>query len=228
VGNYIEPSSEIAATVMDEEIADIPLETIPSPPNFTDLGKLEPERRANVNWLASTGVTTGTTPTKYSPKNATNRGAMAQFMRRLVGKPRSRDPLLNPFVDIYTLAEDRIEDIMWLYSEAVTKGSDATHYSPKNATNRGAMAEFLWNLAGKPKIEQSVIDQWQNFFTDVSSDKKINDGRKKAIYWLASKGITVGADDPKHPGKKKYMPWNTTNRGAMADFLHRFYNFLHE
>lgn len=52
-------------------------------------------RYYNILWLAKTGVTKGCSankkgvPTKYCPKDTVNRGAMAEFMYKLIGSPNS-------------------------------------------------------------------------------------------------------------------------------------------
>lgn len=51
---------------------------------FTDLGGLSPETIMAVNQLAALGITTGTSPTTYSPVNPVPREQMGSFLARLI------------------------------------------------------------------------------------------------------------------------------------------------
>ena len=101
-----------------------------------------------VGWLAAHGITTGTSPTTYSPHQTVTRAQMAAFLWRYAGEPPvSGSP--SPFTDVpsgmyYT---DAVE---WLVSRGITTGTSLTTYSPDQVVTRGQMAAFLWRLAGGP------------------------------------------------------------------------------
>ncbi len=102
---------------------------------------------AAVDWLAEVGVTTGTSPTTFSPERAVTRKQMAAFLWRLVGSPPATTTA--PFVDV-----DRpswwAPAVDWLAEVGVTTGTSPTTFSPERAVTRGEMAVFLHRLASTP------------------------------------------------------------------------------
>jgi hypothetical protein len=52
---------------------------------FSDIGGLPQEFQDSIKALAASGITTGTTPTTYSPFQSVNRGQMATFLARALG-----------------------------------------------------------------------------------------------------------------------------------------------
>lgn len=55
------------------------------PHSFTDVTALW--QQGAVSWMAHTGITTGTTPTTYSPDDPVSRGQLATFFHRYAGEP---------------------------------------------------------------------------------------------------------------------------------------------
>jgi hypothetical protein len=212
------------------------------PKKFVDLAKIGAERKADIDWLTENEISVGTgcvngggKKCKYSPSSAVNRGAMAEFMWKLMGRPEITKPVPK-IVDIEGFKKstpDRYTAIRWLASEWVTIiGSDGK-YNPKKSVNRGAMAEFMYKLAGSPGVltfgsmkdshpsPAALTSMAKKFKSDKTLVKlaKTNPNRYYDILWMASVGVTTGSD------KKgtKYSPNQVVNRGAMAQFLHRLY-----
>lgn len=110
---------------------------------------------------------------------------------------------------------ERQEDILWLMENKYAAGSvelSRTTYRPDNKVNRGAMAQFMYNVSGQPAFQPSADEK--NRFSDLSG---LNAERKFAIQWLVHNGITKGCDE----AGTKFCPASTVNRGSMAEFLAR-------
>jgi hypothetical protein len=110
-----------------------------------------------VKWLASSGVTV-LTGGKYNPRNVVNRGAMAQFMWKLIGKPAfgnqtaaakkvAKDAAVQKLKKSKKSSDqERYKCILWLIQNNITVISNNGKYNPGNPVNRGAMAQFLRKL----------------------------------------------------------------------------------
>jgi hypothetical protein len=148
----------------------------------------------------------------YKPKDTVNRGAMAQFMHKMRGLPKITKAIPK-ITDISKLVKDRQNSIKWLASEGITVIGKDGKYNPNKAVNRGAMAEFLYKLAGSPTFTPSSAD-----YAKIKDLSKVGDnaGRKKAIAWLVANKITV-------LDKGRFNPQNAVNRGSMAEFLMKLY-----
>lgn len=103
-----------------------------------------------VAWLAEEMITTGTTPTTFSPDDPVSRGQMATFLWRYSGEPEPAS-LDTDFTDVpggrfYSKA------VAWLVEQEITTGTTPTTFSPDDPVTRGQMATFLWRLAGEPAV----------------------------------------------------------------------------
>jgi hypothetical protein len=211
--------------------------------SFADTVEVSLGRQTAIAWLASRGITSGSPAgsNTFKPWDSVNRGAMAQFMRRVVSNPKQTKKSPN-FKDLGTGILGRDDDIKWLASEGITTGSPAgsNTYKPSNVVSRGAMAEFLYKLAGSPGAinpnssdkknhhvkPSEVADQEGRFKadSDLQALKSTNPNRYYDILWLAKNNITVGSVGP--DGLLRYNPSAPVNRGAMAEFLKRLYELL--
>jgi uncharacterized repeat protein (TIGR02543 family) len=211
--------------------------TVGSKYKFVDTSKVENGRLNDINWLASVRVTVGSdcnasgagSACKYNPNGAVNRGAMAQFLFKLAGQTETVNGVPK-VTDISKLISSRQDAIKWLASEKITIPT-AGKYKPSNTVNRGAMAEFMYKLAGHPGTvdfgsgendhvdPKTVADVEKVLKNDkaLAKFKKSNPNRYYDILWLAKMNITV----PDSMGR--YNPGNDVNRGAMAQFMHKLY-----
>jgi hypothetical protein len=113
---------------------------------FTDIGSFDQATRDAINRLASLGITTGTSPTTFSPNGHVSRWQMAIFLVRLsirVGIPVPTVPPDAGFVDISDLNDPTQVAINALAIIDITKGTSATEFSPNLAVTRWQMAIFL-------------------------------------------------------------------------------------
>jgi M6 family metalloprotease-like protein len=70
----------------------------PAPAKNHPFGDIErPWQQAPVSWLAESGITTGTSPTEFSPESPVTRGQMATFLYRYKGSPSVTTTSLSPY-----------------------------------------------------------------------------------------------------------------------------------
>ena len=71
----------------------------PAPHGFSDVPTTSFANTA-IAWLVEAGITTGTTPTTFSPNNQVTRAEMAVFLHRNAGEPAPAGP--HSFTDVPT------------------------------------------------------------------------------------------------------------------------------
>ena len=178
---------------------------------FGDVLESSPEAQA-IACIYALGITTGTSPTTYSPGTNVNRAQMASFLARLYKALTGTDaPIADtPFTDVETTSS-AYNDIGRIYGLGITTGTSPTTYSPGTNVNRAQMASFLARLYKALTGTDAPIADTP--FTDVeTTSSAYNDiGR---IYGL---GITTGTSPT------TYSPGTNVNRAQMASFLARLY-----
>lgn len=108
-------------------------------PGFSDVAS-EAYYSEAVAYLVGTGVTSGTSATKFSPNAPVTRAQMVTFLWRLAGRPATAAS--NPFNDVragdfYTVAA------IWAAEVGITIGVSPGTFSPNSAVTRAQMATFL-------------------------------------------------------------------------------------
>lgn len=100
-----------------------------------------------VAWMYRTDLTTGTTPSTYSPDRTVTRGEAATFLWRLAGEPGGG---AHQFTDV---APGAFYDhaIGWMRAEGITTGTSPTRFSPGRALTRAEFATFLHRFEGSPE-----------------------------------------------------------------------------
>lgn len=159
-----------------------------------------------IGWLVASGVTLGYPDGAYKPNLNITRGAMAAFLYRLSGNPTFVPPATPSFTDVPTTHLFYTE-IEWLADTGITGGFNDGTFGVNRAVTRGAMAAFLYRLAGEPPFTPSATPS----FTDVPTTHLFY----TEIEWLADTGITLGQGDG------SFGVDNPVTRGSMAAFLYR-------
>ena len=100
------------------------------------------------------GITTGTTPTTYSPYFLVTREETAAFLARLYRAVYGQDaPIaLTPFFDV-PFDSFAYDDIGRIYGLGLTTGTTTTTYSPSLKVSREKMAEFLARFQQLPELQ---------------------------------------------------------------------------
>ena len=157
--------------------------------------------------LAETGITQGRADDTYGVNDPVTRGAMAAFLYRLAGSPPG--PFEPAAFSDVPLGSAFATEIDWLAGTGITQGRGDGTYGAGDTVTRGAMAAFLYRLAGSPPGPVEPAG-----FSDVPPEATF----ASEIDWLSGTGITQGRGDG------TYGPGDTVTRGAMAAFLIRFRN----
>lgn len=114
---------------------------------------------------------------------------------------------LFTFTDV-GLSHPFVREISWMKANGISTGNLNGTYGPTTAVTRGAMAAFLYRMAGEP----SFTPPDRSPFRDVTRSHTFY----TEICWLASTGITGGYTDG------TFRPGTVVERQAMAAFLYRF------
>lgn len=204
---------------------------------FTDFDDTNTHTDA-ILWLYKKKITLGVSSSLFGPNREVNRSSMAVFMYKIKNKPKyTKDKNHLKFFKDITNLKKRKNEIYWLVSKGITQGSPECKYEktkvlnkkkstrwrkvydmklipnctfkPADSVSRGAMAVFLWRLAGAPTVKISKSDK--KLFSDI---KKKSSTIKNAIIWLKKRGVTTTSG--------KFKPDNKVTRAQMASFLMRF------
>ena len=191
----------VLATLIGTTSAPAPVAAAPRPTPFSDVedGRFY---TAAVAWLVDAGITTGTSPTTYSPDDPVTRGQMAAFLERyaqvdgVAGAHGFRDVPAGAYYD---------GSVSFLSDRGITTGTAPSTYAPNEVVTRAQMATFLWRFSLEPTTATPLP------FTDVASGTYYHD----AVRWLAAEGITTGVTPT------RFDPRGAVSRGQMATFLWR-------
>jgi hypothetical protein len=138
------PASSITRQAMAAflyRLAGEPTLTPPPTPTFPDVPSSHPFFH-EIEWLASTGVTSGYPDGTYRPTATVTRQSMAAFLYRLAGEPTLTPPPTPTFPDVPS-SHPFFHEIEWLASTGVTSGYPDGTYRPTSAVSRQAMSAFL-------------------------------------------------------------------------------------
>ena len=163
---------------------------------FTDIE--DSPFKADIEWLAETGITSGCSSTQFCPLAPVTRGQMASFLVRALDLAPSA---IDRFTDDNGTTHEN--DINALAASGITSGCAPTLFCPSAPVTRGQMASFLVRGLG---LAPSGTDR----FTDDNGTNHEND-----INALAASGITSGC------AATAFCPLESVTRGQMAAFLHR-------
>ncbi len=151
-----------------------------------------------VDWMLDEGLTTGSADGRFRPDDAVTRGETAVFLWRLAGQP---DAPVHRFTDVTVGWQD--DAIAWMADAGITQGSTPTTFDPDGTVSRGALAVFLWRLAGRPDAPPHAFD-------DVDDP-----ALESAVSWIAASGISSGL------APAEFGPGVAVIRGQLAVFLQR-------
>lgn len=173
----------------------------PSPAHaatFTDTA--DSTFRADIEWLAASGVTFGCGGGRYCPDGLVTRAQMASFLVRMFGYASL--PATDPFRD--DDGNQHEGNINRLYASGVTAGCADGRYCPGAAVTRGQMASFLVRALG---LRFGAGNDW---FAD--DDGNMHEADLDRLYFA---GVTAGC------ATERVCPRSAVTRGQMAAFLHR-------
>ena len=149
-------------------------------------------------------ITKGTTATTFGPNETCTRAQVVTFLWRAMGAAKMY--ITNPFRDVPT-TEYYYNSAVWAYDKNITKGTDATHFSPDAPCTRAQVATFLYRTLGEPASGVTVSP-----FEDV---KNADEFYYKAVLWAYDKNVTAGTDDT------HFSPDEPCTRAQIVTFLFR-------
>ncbi len=155
-----------------------------------------------VQWAVANGITNGTDATHFSPNAGCTRGQVVTFLWRAAGEPTVGGNV--GFVDVAP-GSYCYEAVKWAVANGITKGTDATHFSPNAACTRGQVVTFMYRAEGEPAVGGNVG------FVDVAAGSYCYN----AVQWAVANGITKGTD------ATHFSPSATCTRGQVVTFLYR-------
>ena len=94
-----------------------------------------------VQWAVANGITNGTDATHFSPNAGCTRGQVVTFLWRAAGEPTVGGNV--GFVDVAP-GSYCYDAVKWAVANGITKGTDATHFSPNATCTRGQVVTFLY------------------------------------------------------------------------------------
>ena len=157
-----------------------------------------------VYWAVDNGITTGTTPTTFSPNSGCTRAQVVTFLWRAAGKPEPTTTA-NPFEDV-TADQYYYKAVLWAVEKGITTGTSATTFRPDRTCTRTQIVTFLWRYKGQPEPKTTA-----NPFADVPATEYYY----KAVLWAVENGITKGTSET------KFSPDSTCTRAQIVTFLYR-------
>ena len=155
-----------------------------------------------VQWAVANGITNGTDATHFSPNAGCTRGQVVTFLWRAAGEPVVSGNV--GFVDVAP-GSYCYEAVKWAVANGITKGTDATHFSPNETCTRGQVVTFMYRAEGEPAVGGNVG------FVDVAAGSYCYN----AVQWAVANGITKGTDTT------HFSPSATCTRGQVVTFLYR-------
>lgn len=156
-----------------------------------------------VEWAVAEGITSGTSPTTFSPNNGCTRAQMVTFLWRAAGCPEPESDY-GPFRDVPKDAYYR-KAVLWAAGEGITSGTSPTTFSPNATVTRAQTVTFLWRWEGEPEADQ------RSGFRDVPAGQYYSE----AVSWAVEAGITNGT------GTTTFSPGQTCTRAQIVTFLWR-------
>lgn len=151
-------------------------------------------------------ITSGTSPTHFSPSQVCTRAQIITFLWRAWGSPAPLDPVL-PFADVSSGAYYR-KAVCWAVEKQITGGTGPTTFSPDDRCTRGQVVTFLWCAAGKPAPGADPMP-----FTDVSPSKYYY----RPVLWATQRGIVSGTS------ANTFSPKGGCTRAMAVTMLYRLY-----
>ena len=155
-----------------------------------------------VKWAVDKNITTGTSAITFSPDESCTRAQMAVFLWRAAGSPEAKNA--SSFADVAADAY-YAKAVAWAVENGITKGTDATHFSPEETCTRAQMATFLYRYAKTPAVKGDAP------FADVAADAYY----AKAVAWAVENGVTNGTD------ATHFSPDDDCTRAQIVTFLFR-------
>ena len=193
--------------VVEEDI--LPCQDLASCPGkiFTDMPPKGHWSHDPIDWAIVNGVTSGTSPTTFSPDATCTRGQFVTFLWAAAGCPEPTSSN-NPFTDV-TESDYFYKPVLWAVENGITAGTSPTTFSPNATCIRCQVVTFIWAYAGAPDPKTTEMP-----FTDVAE----GDYFYKSVLWAVENGITAGTS------ATEFSPKADCTRAQVVTFLYVHFN----
>lgn len=173
-----------------------------STPRFTDVPQ-NAFYATPVSWAVENGITSGTSPTTFSPNQSCTRAQAVTFLWNAAGKPEPTS-YSNPFTDVFP-SDWYYKAVLWAVGNNITSGVGGNSFALDQTCSRGQIVTFLWRANGQPFAGGS------SDFVDVSKGAYY----ENSVNWAVGNGITSGI------GNGRFDPDGICTRGQIVTFLYR-------
>ena len=157
-----------------------------------------------VLWALDNHITTGTSPTTFSPNEFCTRAQIVTFLWRTAGSPEPSTSE-NPFKDVKE-GKFYYKAVLWAVENEITTGIAPDTFGTNDSCTRAQAVTFLYRAAGSPSHEAET-----NPFTDVKKGKFYYD----PVLWALENEITTGTSPT------EFSPNDFCTRGQIVTLLHR-------
>ena len=99
-----------------------------------------------VKWAVANGITQGVGGNRFAPNDTCTRGQVVTFLHRAENSPAAST--ISSFTDVPSTAF-YYNAVNWAVANGITKGTDATHFSPSATCTRGQIVTFLYRCLSK-------------------------------------------------------------------------------
>lgn len=113
-----------------------------------------------VAWAVQKKITSGTTPTTFTPGNPCHRGHAATFLWRSKGSPAPKTTR-NPFTDV-DADSPFYQAILWATENQIIEPKTASTYEPTAPCTRGEVLTYLLRAEGKSGATEADAVKWAN------------------------------------------------------------------
>ena len=162
-----------------------------------------------VDWMVRNGITTGTSPTTFTPDRYVTRGEAAAFLWRASCKPAPAR--LHSFDDVGALWQQNPVSWLQLHGAAPVQGAATepdSMFGPSTPLTRAQIAAMLYAVDGAPPEDGPALP-----FTDVTAGWQID-----PVRWLLHRDITTGTSPT------TFHPDRNVTRAEFATFVWRYLN----
>ncbi len=181
---------------------------------FTDMPPVGDWAHDGIDYVISRGLFLGTSNTTFEPEATMTRAMLVTVLWRLEGSPASGADLLGKFVDVES-GSWYDSAVAWASSTGVTKGTDATHFSPYAEVTREEAVTFLHRFTvfkGYDYYNRTDLSS----YSDVST---LSDWSVDAFSWAVAGGMIFGSGSGAYV---KLDPRSSATRAQVAAMLKRF------
>lgn len=193
--------SDYVPSADPEPSTPVPSEFIPSEDPVGEFTDVLPGAfyRDAVGWAVANEITTGTTPTKFSPDRTCTHGEILTFLWRADGEKESsaQPPIPMTGDEFYSKAA------RW----AAEKGIIGADFTPDAPCTRLYAVYYIWQAFERPE------SSGENPFSDVPMDLSA----AEAVLWALEAEVTTGATET------TFSPGKICSRGEIITFLYRAY-----